>query len=144
RFLRRLAAWSAPVGWWLFVIAGIPAVMYAGAALAGTVGHPLPFSSWWQALGALALALFLGPVEELGWRGLALPLLQRRFAPLWAGLILGVVWAVWHVPAFLIGGTPQSAWDFLPYFAGVITISVLMTGLFNASRGSLLTPVIAP
>lgn len=143
RFFRRFAVWRAPAGWWLFVIAGIPAVMYAGAALAGTIRDPLPFTSWWEALGALALALFLGPIEELGWRGLALPLLQRRFAPLWAGLILGVVWAVWHVPAFLIGGTPQSAWDFLPYFAGVITISVLMTGLFNASRGSLLTPVIA-
>src|SRR5690606_7524897 len=97
RFFRRFAVWRVPAGWWLFVIAGIPAVMYAGAGLAGTIRDPLPFTSWWEALGALALALFLGPIEELGWRGLALPLLQRRFAPLWAGLILGVVWAVWHV-----------------------------------------------
>jgi membrane protease YdiL (CAAX protease family) len=68
----------------------------------------------------------------------ALPLLQRRMAPLWAGLVLGAIWGLWHVPAFLLGGTPQSAWSFAPYFIGVVTISVILTPLFNASRGSIL------
>ena len=86
----------------------------------------------------MALALFLGPIEEFGWRGLALPLLQIRFAPFWAGLILGVIWGVWHIPAFLIGGTPQSAWHFGPNIIGVIAISVILTSMFNAARGSLL------
>ena len=128
---------------WLFLILGIPAIMYTGAAWAGTIQDPFPFEPWYQVFLALALALFLGPVEELGWRGLALPLLQRKYAPLNAGLIVGLIWAVWHIPAFLIGGTPQSAWDFVPYFLGVIAISVVMTALFNASRGSLLTAVLA-
>jgi len=142
RFLRRLTMWRAPGVWWLFLILGIPAIMYGGAALAGTAGQPFPFSPWFHVFPALVQALFLGPVEELGWRGLALPLLQRRMAPLWAGLVLGLIWAVWHTPAFLIGGTPQSAWDFAPYFLGVIAISVVMTALANATRGSLLTDVI--
>ena len=116
--------------------------MYAGAAVKGTIGDPFPFSPWYQVLPALAIALFLGPIEELGWRGLALPLLQRKFAPIWAGLILGIIWAVWHIPAFLIGGTPQSAWAFAPYFAGVVAGSVILTALFNDSRGSLLMAVL--
>src|SRR5690606_15672313 len=82
--------------------------------------------------------LFLGPIEEFGWRGLALPLLQRRFNPFWAGLILGIVWAAWHIPSFFLGGTPQSAWALGPYFLGVVAISVILTPLFNAARGSLL------
>jgi membrane protease YdiL (CAAX protease family) len=82
--------------------------------------------------------LFLGPIEEFGWRGVALPLLQRRFAPFWAGLILGIICAVWHVPAFLMGGTPLSDWSFLPYFGGVVAIYVILTPFFNAARGSLL------
>jgi hypothetical protein len=141
-FFRRLTLWRVSRWWWLFLILGIPAIMYIGAAVKGTISDPLPFSPWYQVLPALALALFLGPIEEFGWRGLALPLLQRRFTPFWAGLILGIIWAVWHIPAFLIGGTPQSAWSFAPYFAGVIAISVILTALFNDSRGSLLLAVL--
>lgn len=141
-FFRRLTLWRVSRRWWLFLILGVPAFMYIGAALKGTIGDPFPFSPWYQVLPALALALFLGPIEEFGWRGLALPLLQRRFKPFWAGLILGIIWAVWHIPAFLIGGTPQSAWAFAPYFAGVIAASVILTALFNDSRGSLLLAVL--
>lgn len=137
-FLRRLTFWRAPGSWWLFLLLGIPAVVYAAAALNGTLRDPFPFSPWTLVLPALARALFLGPIEELGWRGVALPLMQRKLAPFWAGLLLGVVWALWHVPSFLMSGTPQSAWAFGPYFAGVVALGVIITPLFNASRGSLL------
>lgn len=141
-FLRRLTLWRASLVWWLFLVLGIPAIVYAGAALNGTFNDPFPFASWSEMLPVLALALFLGPIEEFGWRGLALPLLQRRFAPFWAGLILGAIWGLWHVPSFLMSGTPQSAWSFGPYFAGVVAISIILTPLFNASRGSLLIAVL--
>jgi membrane protease YdiL (CAAX protease family) len=137
-FFKRLTLWRAPVKWWLFLILGVPAVVYAGAAIKGSISDPFPFSPWYQMLPALALALLLGPIEEFGWRGLALPLLQRRFAPFWSGLILGTIIAVWHIPAFLIGGSPLSDWSFVPYFAGVVAIYVIMTPFFNASKGSLL------
>ena len=108
-FFRRLTLWRASWWGWLFIILGVPAIMVVGAALGGKAGQPFPFSPWTKVFPALALALFLGPIEESGWRGFALPLLQRRFSPFWAGLILGIIWMVWHIPAFLIGGTPQSA-----------------------------------
>ncbi len=141
-YFRRLTMWSAPGIWWWYVILGIPAVFYAGAAVKGTVYDPFPFSPWVQVFPALASALFLGPIEEFGWHGVALPLLQRRFNPFWAGLILGICWGVWHVPAFMLSGTAQSAWSFAPFFAGIVAISVMMTPLFNAARGSLLLPVL--
>jgi len=141
-FFRRLTLWRAPLVWWLFLILGIPAVVYTGAAIKGTIHDPLPFSSLSQALPALLLALFLGPIEEFGWRGLALPLMQRKLSPFWAGLLLGVVWALWHVPSFLIGGMPQTAWAAGPYFLGIIAISVIMTPFFNAAQGSLLLSVL--
>jgi len=92
-YFRRLTLWRAPKWWWLFLILGIPAIVYLAAAVKGTIHDPFPFSPWFQVFSALALALFLGPIEEFGWRGLALPLLQRKFAPFWAGLILGIIWA---------------------------------------------------
>jgi len=137
-FLQRLSLWRAPILWWLFLILGIPMLFYAGATVKGSISDAFTFSPWYQMLPALAYALFIGPIEEFGWRGLALPLLQRRFAPFWASLILGIIWGAWHVPAFLLSGMPQSAWSFGPYFAGIVAISVILTPMFNAARGSLL------
>lgn len=139
-FFRRLTLWRMSAWWWFFLILIIPGFMYLGAAIKGGLGEPFPFSPWHQVFPALALAFFLGPIEEFGWRGFALPILQERLAPFWAGLILGAVWMIWHVPAFLIGGTLQSTWSFFPYFFGGVAMSIIFTAIFNDSRGSLLIP----
>jgi uncharacterized protein len=137
-FLRRLTLWRMSRAWWTFLLVGIPAAVYLAAAVAGTISDPFPFSPWHAALPALALALIFGPVEELGWRGFGLPLLQRRFTPLGAALIIGAVWATWHLPAFLLDGTAQSEWSIAPFFFGVVALSVIITPMFNATRGSIL------
>jgi membrane protease YdiL (CAAX protease family) len=136
-FFGRLGLWRMSPSWWLLLLLGMPAVFYAGAVVTGTVGD-FPFDPWYAVLPALLPAFLIGPIEELGWRGVALPLLQRRFAPLWSALIVGTVAAVWHAPAFLLSGTKQAAWDFGPFFVGVVAISVILTPMFNAARGSLL------
>ena len=97
---------------------------------------------WGPLLGLLVLRMLTGPVEEFGWRGVLQPLLQRRMAPIWAGLLVGIVWGVWHIPAFFLSGTPQSAWGIMPFFVGAIAVSLIITAMFNASRGSLLLPVL--
>jgi membrane protease YdiL (CAAX protease family) len=139
-FFKRFTLWRASKWGWLLIILGIPTVMFAGAAINGTLATTFPFSPWHQVFPALALALFLGPIEEFGWRGIALPLLQKRMAPFWAGLLLGVIWMLWHIPGFLISGTVQSGWAFAPFFVGGVASSLLMTAIFNDSRGSLLLP----
>jgi membrane protease YdiL (CAAX protease family) len=137
-FFRRLTLWRISRWWWLFLILGIPVIAYLGAAVKGSIDDPFPFSPWYQMFPAWLLALFLGPIgEEFGWRGLALPLLQRKFAPFWAGLILGIIWGFWHTPAFLLSGTPFGAWAFGPWFVGVVSVSLILTPLFNHARGSI-------
>jgi uncharacterized protein len=137
-YLRRFTLWRMSWAWWTLLIFGIPIVKYIGAAINGRIFDPFPFSPWYAVLPALLSSLLIGPMEEFGWRGVALPLLQRRFAPLWAGLILGGLWALWHVPAFFLSGTPQSAWALGPYLLGVLAVGFLLTPIFNAARGSLL------
>ncbi len=139
RFLSRLLLWRAPAFWTLFLILGFPAVFFAGALFKGNASTAPMFTESASALlPAIGFMLILGPVEEIGWRGFALPILQRYLLPFWAGLILGMIWAIWHIPAFLLSGTPQAGWGFLPFFAGSVACSVILTALFNEARGSLL------
>jgi membrane protease YdiL (CAAX protease family) len=139
RFLSRLFLWRASPWWYAFLLIGFPVISFAGAALKGNaMTAPMftePFAALLPLIGFMAI---LGPVEEIGWRGFALPILQRWLVPFWAGLVLGVIWAVWHLPAFVLSGTPQSAWGFMPFFAGSVACSVILTSFFNEARGSIL------
>jgi hypothetical protein len=138
-YLSRLLLWRSSTGWYAFLILGIPLIYIAGSMAKGNLfDNPFPFDSIAQMLAAMAFMLVLGPIEEFGWRGVALPLLQRQFKPIWAALILGVIWGIWHLPAFFLSGTPQSTWGLMPFLIGSICLSVILTPLFNASQGSIL------
>lgn len=141
-FFRRITLVRTSPWWWAFLILIIPATMYAGAAIKGTANSPFPFSPWYLVFPALMQALLLGPMEEFGWCGLALPIMQRKYTPFVAGLFHGIIWMTWHLPAFFIEGTPQSAWSFLPFAFGGIASSMIITAVFNDARGSILLPAL--
>lgn len=143
RYFSRLLLWRAPVGWYLLLLIGLPAIFYLGAALGGTLTpEALAQPPLAELLAMVGFMLILGPVEELGWRGYATPLLQRRMAPIWAGLVVGIFWAIWHMPAFFLDGTPQSGWDLMPFFIGAIAISIVITAFFNTAHGSILVAIL--
>lgn len=76
--------------------------------------------------------------EEIGWRGFALPRLQARYSALTASIILGVLWAVWHVPMLM---NPQNAMSSFPWYVTLVNMaamSVIYAWIYNSTRGSLL------
>ena len=141
RYFRRLLMWRMPRVWWAYLVFGIPAVFYLGAAIKGEGFDLLPFSPWYSVLPALGFTMILGPMEEFGWRGVALPLLLHRMRPILAGLVIAV-WATWHLPAFLMEGTPQSQWSFGGFFVGLVAIELTLTPMFEVARGSILIPML--
>lgn len=142
-FLSRLLIWRCDAHWWLFILAGVPLVFMAGSLLkGGPLLAELPEEGIGIALVFTLVMLFLGPVEEFGWRGVAQPLLQRHVAPIWAGAIIGVIWGVWHLPAFYLSGVVFAEWDFTTFFIGSAAIAILVTPIFNGTRGSLLLPIL--
>lgn len=97
--------WQVPVRWWLFAL-GLPALLYGGVSLVlQLVGLPVDWSLAVHRLPAyLGTFLFVlvagGALEEPGWRGFGLLVLQRDHSPLTSTLILGLVWGLWHVPVY--------------------------------------------
>jgi membrane protease YdiL (CAAX protease family) len=84
--------------------------------------------------------IFYGFGEEVGWRGFALPRFQNKFNGLTSSLILATFWAVWHLPLFFYrqGFTSLDIAGVFGWFFSLLTGSVLLTWLYNSSRGSIL------
>lgn len=143
RFLGRLSPRGVSPGWWAFAILGLPLVKIAGAILNGVpLDELLVVSPFHEVLLISLFMLTLGPIEEFGWRGTLLPLTQRLTAPVWAGLVVGFVWAIWHIPAFYLGGAPHTAWSLLPFLIGVTAVGVVMAVVYSSTGGSLLPAVV--
>jgi len=140
RWLTRCLQWR--VGWRLVTLAFVFPVAFMGLAACAHValGGSLPPSPATGHVGLAAanfLLVFLvgGPLgEEFGWRGYALPALQARWGWRVASVLLGVVWALWHLPLFYSSGTVQSDLPMGLYALSAIASSVLFAWLFNRSR----------
>jgi len=90
----------------------------------------------------LATGVVLGGLEEVGWRGYLQPLLQTRARPFTAAALVGVVWAVWHAPLFLLEGTSQAAASVAGFTLGALALSTLFAWVWNVSGGNVLLLVL--
>jgi uncharacterized protein len=127
------------IGWLSYAIVfGLPILLCAAAfAVMAAIGQPMswPASTAWRELPErfVFIFLFIGLGEEPGWRGFALPRLQKDHSPFVASLILAPIWALWHLP--LMGH------EFPPAIIPAFLISLLggtliQTWLFNRTKGS--------
>lgn len=145
--LRRIVQFRGPGWWYLVVLLGYPLVATVG--LLPIVGLAA-YASVWKLAPALVTA-FLPAIlfnlvmpalgEETGWRGFALPRLERLHGPLVGSLILGALHALWHLPAYLVPGFmrpgPFDLNFFLVNSLAIIVITILWTWLNNHARGSI-------
>ena len=153
--LGRFLIWRVGIKWWAIALffAVIPSVaaLYLFALLGGP---PVDWSGLPPLYTVIPMFIFLtiaaGIGEEFGWRGFLLPRLQTRHNALVSSLIIGVMWAIWHIPLFFIKGTfqhdLQSQGGLLPavlsFSLFVIVSSVWFTWVFNNTRGSVLLAAI--
>lgn len=141
RYLRWRFGWP----WYLVALAGpLLLLMTSVAAVYGRAALP-PLHEQGFAIGAdyvltLAINFFIGGIlaEETGWRGFALPRLQERYGPLVGSIIMGALWAPWHLPLILTPGNTTWTGSFALFAVSCVALSVIHTWLFNGTRGSLL------
>jgi membrane protease YdiL (CAAX protease family) len=123
-----------------YAVAVLPALVLAELLyLLNQAGRQGPIA-YVPPAGGIVFGVLVSLFEEIGWRGYALPRLERRFGGFAASGLLGVVWYVWHLPMFAAVGVPLNlALVMLLYFTGA---SLLLTWLVKESGGSLLVAVI--
>ncbi len=146
KLLGRLLIWRVDPRWYLVVVLG-PAALAGGivvfnASLGGpAININVPLLA---AVITLAFHIFPGSAlgEEIGWRGYALPRLQTRRSALSASLILGVIWAFYHLPLFFTGQAFRSPSILVPFVISGIALSVILTWVYNSTGGSLLLVVL--
>jgi len=132
---------------WLLPILLLPPLIFAGAILLSVFTGATPLDSSVLSNPILAIVapvmilLTAGPLqEEFGWRGYALPRLQRRFNALVSSLILGVLWWLWHLPLVFIPGKFMvgSLLLFAALVGEIVLTSILFTWVYNNTGGSVL------
>jgi membrane protease YdiL (CAAX protease family) len=127
--------WTAlllPFAWQ--VIAAVIHFGLGGAGLSNLTLNSLAL----QAATYLTVLLVGGPInEEPGWRGFAVPQLQQRYSPLITGLLVGLIWTVWHLPLHLADYYPGGVDTFLLRFPSNVPLGVTFTWLYNRSKGNL-------
>jgi uncharacterized protein len=153
RLLGRYVLWRVGLRWYMFALIGVPLIMLLGTMVysmelpnLGALGGPSYLLSY---LLSFALVTVLGGplLEEGGWRGFALPRMERLHGPLLASLILGILWALWHLPEFLVpswtaamGG--GSIVVITLFTITAVTFTIVITWVFNNTRASLLLAIL--
>ncbi|GAA2591471.1 type II CAAX endopeptidase family protein [Dactylosporangium fulvum] len=145
--LSKLTRWRVGAGWYLLVVLGSPALlMLCVLPVPGAVTAFRPSLAALPEYVLLYLVVLIlgGPLgEEPGWRCFATPRLQQRFGPAGGTLILGLLWAAWHLPLSLIEGYNHAGADlrgilvpFLVFTGFVVAVSFPFTWIANRTQDS--------
>lgn len=144
-WLRELVRFRAAPRWYALVI-GFPILLVAATTTAflatgGTIETSLLGERLAGYLPILIIWTLAGVGEEPGWRGFALPRLQERLTPIGATLLLGVLWALWHLPLLAAADEPSHGLDALPLvgvtllmLVGIVGYAFFYTLLWNRTR----------
>ena len=143
--LRRVVQSNVRLRWYVFAVGFMPAIKFTVALVHRAILGAWPRfgdESWALMAGAIVLSMWVQAGEEIGWRGYALPKLSERLGLAHASLILGVVWATWHLPLFVMLDGDTLGQSFPLYLLQVIALSVTAAWLYWRTGGSLLLVMI--
>jgi len=139
--LGRALQWRVAAHWYVFAIGYIPAIKLTVALVHRVAAGEWPrFGSepWYVIPVAIVFSTPFQAGEEIGWRGYALPRMTARFGLARASILLGLVWACWHLPQFFIPEADTYGQSFFVFVLQVTALSVAMAWLYAHTNGSLL------
>jgi membrane protease YdiL (CAAX protease family) len=144
----RMLRWRVAIQWYLFALFAPAVIMLCAIALNALLeSTPPEFPKIGDRAAVAALFLFTlilgGPLgEEIGWRGYVLPRLLANRKALWASLIVGALWGLWHLPLFWIRASVQADIPIGWFMGSILAESILYTWVYIHTRGSLLLVIL--
>ncbi|HEY89306.1 MAG TPA: CPBP family intramembrane metalloprotease [Thermoflexia bacterium] len=144
---QRALRWRVGFLWWAVALFFTGLTLLLSIAINTIWGGTLPsftfFRQEWYLIPVFFLLTIIGgPLgEEFGWRGFALPHLQRQWGAMAASIVIGIVWALWHLPLFFQSDSIhyQIGLSLLPiYVVGEIVLAIIITWVYNQTGSSLL------
>jgi CAAX protease family protein len=141
RLLLRTVKWRVSAWWYFFAVGYIPAIKLTVALIHRALTGAWPLFGnfpWYLIPFAITISTPVQAGEEIGWRGFALPRLAARFGLARASIVLGIIWACWHLPQFFIAQADTYGQSFFVYLIQVTALSVAMAWLYACTNGSLL------
>ena len=150
QLLRRYVQWRVGIQWYLLVLIVQPLVILLGLSVWLGAAPLFALVQQWPLIFTFYLPLVLtflfigGPLgEEPGWRGFALPRLQQQYGALLGSLILGTLWAIWHLPGFFGGWLGSFTFPvFIGEIIAALAVSIIVTWVYNNTQGSILIAIL--
>jgi membrane protease YdiL (CAAX protease family) len=143
--LNRLVEWRVGARWYVFALGYMVAVKLSVAVVHRAALGTWPRfgnEAWYVIIAAIVASTPFQSGEEIGWRGYALPRLAMRFGYAAGSLLLGLIWACWHLPLFFLPGSDKQGQSFAVYALQVTALSVALAWLYMHTNGSLLLAMV--
>lgn len=146
RLLKRSFEWRFSPIWYLAAVS-TPLLVTAASTIAAVwiTGTEIP-DNWFSPSMPFGFMIFFlvydGLGEEIGWRGFALPRFQESLGSLGGSIVVGVLWALWHLPLFFIPGSSQYGDALIPYVYLLTCWTIVMALFVGKARGSVLPAIL--
>lgn len=143
--LARILKWELNIKWYLFAAGFMVVIKLLAAILHKMLTGVWPQfgqEEWYIMIVAVLFSTWVQAGEEIGWRGFALPKMSERLGLPVSTILIGVLWAFWHLPLFFVKGADTFGQSFPLYLIQVTGISVAMGWLYWRTKGSLLLPML--
>ncbi|RDW15117.1 CPBP family intramembrane glutamic endopeptidase [Oceanobacillus chungangensis] len=129
-FISNIKNYRHPLAWYLFTV-GLAFIACFLPTLWGGASMENPL---YLALINLPIMIIGGGLEEIGWRGYLQPTLQKKWSSFTSTLIVGIIWAIWHLPLWFIVGSNQMSMNFLWFTVIALALSFLMTVIYLTTK----------
>ncbi|MCT4543163.1 MAG: CPBP family intramembrane metalloprotease [Vallitalea sp.] len=120
--------------WYVFIIVVILMNSLVQLIIPNGISNVVLKNPFYYAIISLPIMIIGGGFEEIGWRGFLQPSLEKYLSPFLSTLIIGIIWAIWHLPLWFIAGTNQANITFFSFFINALALAFILAIVYQGTK----------